>query len=251
MLKFYRDWQRGRTYPSFTEALKRCGDGYNDADLARVTVERSKKFRSSLERNRIELDLGHMRPLIPLALGDVQTVLDFGGGCGSQYWIAKRLTGRAYRWNVSETEALVEASKPLENQDLRFFSEIEDAARDLGAVDLVYASGSLPYTPDPYGFLRRLVAVDARSLFITRNALADNEAVIIQRLRLSTYDPTPLPDGMKDRETARPVTICRMDKFEAIMSEKYNIKLRLHEDHSGHYVGRKKVAFWGYYCERK
>lgn len=251
LMKAYRKWRDGRTYPSYESALKKCGDGYADSNLAQVTVERAKSFRNRLATSGcVELDLGFMRPAAPLVHGDVETVIDFGGGAGLQYWIARRLTRRKLRWNVVETDALVTTARCLEEDGLKFFSSIEEAAADLGNVHLIYASGSLPYTPDPYTYLRRLVSVGAHKLFITRNALANFEAVIIQRVRLSVYSD-PLLQGIPDRENARPVTICNQTKFETIMSERYDIRLRLHEDRKQYRIKRKKADMFGYYCELK
>ena len=239
---------------TYEEAARKCRQsGYEDDALVRAVVEKNLVFRKKF-RDKPVIDLAAMRTLISLGLSKTSNelnVIDFGGGAGYHYEIARAALGQsaAVRWNVVETTAMAKAARSLEEPGLKFFDNIEEAARDLGSVDLVLASSSLQYCPDPVLFLQRLIDVDAGHLFITRTPFSESpeDVVSVQRSRLSANGPGPLPAGFTDVEISYPVTYLSTSKVEKALSSKYELRFKVEEERGAFLAGNRSFNMWGYF----
>ncbi len=106
----------------------------------------------------------------PLMIG-VSTVLDFGGGCGLHYKLASKHSPNV-RWAVVETPAMVRRASELTTKRLAFFTDIAEAARWLGRIDIMHSNGALQYTPDPLAVLNRLCDLGAKKMVWERVLLS-------------------------------------------------------------------------------
>ena len=246
-----------RAYESYEAAALDCQrNAYQAEEIVQVVIEKNDRFRRRLQ-SQTSLDHGALRTLIALGLSNVNgrlNVLDFGGGGGYHHAVAVKALGTAFpmRWNVVETPAMVKAAKRLERPGLKFFDDLDAAATDLGDVDLVFASGSLQYCPHPVDFLRRLVNVGGRYLFITRTPFAESGEDIVSRQEsmLSSNGPGPLPDRFEDLKISYPITYASRSAVESILREKYEIRFHIAEDEAGFQVAGQPMAMSGYFCAR-
>jgi putative methyltransferase (TIGR04325 family) len=250
---------RAPFFRSFREALDSCGaNGYQASDVVKVVVEKNLIYRNTMWSSRV-IGLESLRTMIGVgAVNSPATlkVLDFGGGGGYHYSIARAVLSkeRDIRWNVVETEATAAAAEAkLAGGGLKFFTDIHKAAADLGEIDLAFTSSALPYTPDPLAFLAKLISVRARHLFITRTALNDGDDAVIsvQSSMLSENGPGPLPAGFQDREIRYPVTFASKRKAEQLICEAYDIRFRVDEDKNAHSVQGNPFHLYGYFCDLK
>jgi putative methyltransferase (TIGR04325 family) len=92
----------------------------------------------------------------PLVEG-VKSVLDFGGGCGLHYKLARRQAPNIH-WAVVETPSMVLRARELATDKLAFFSDIGEAAEWLGQIELMHSNGAIQYTPAPLETIRQLCA---------------------------------------------------------------------------------------------
>ncbi len=177
-------------------------------------VQKNKIYRDHLQRTRT-LGIDTLRLAVGLAAverkGPTLSVIDFGGGGGTHFSLRAPCSAppRHYMELFVETPAMVKAANAnLACRGLRFFESIEEAQEDMGIVDLVFASGSLQYTPDPLAMLRRLVSIEAPHLYITRTSFNDQQETMfaLQHSRLSHNGPGPLPEGFNDEGVSYPVT---------------------------------------------
>jgi hypothetical protein len=104
-------------------------------------------------------------------MAGVSSVLDFGGGCGLHYKLARRQSPDI-RWAVVETPAMLERASGLATEKLQFFAAISDAQKWLGAIDVMYSNSVLQYTPDPEDTLKRLCDLRARRMIWERITLS-------------------------------------------------------------------------------
>jgi putative methyltransferase (TIGR04325 family) len=135
----------------------------------RVVVANEYAFKERV-RNERELNLGTDRTLMGISLstrGESLNVIDFGGVGGHHYVIAKATlpSSTGIRWNVVEMSAMAEEAIGLASQELEFVDDIENVARDIGSVDLVFAGGALRYCPAPLVTLAQLLSVGAPNVF--------------------------------------------------------------------------------------
>jgi hypothetical protein len=105
-------------------------------------------------------------------IAGANTVLDFGGGCGVHY---KDANSKSVRWAVVETPAMVARAKELETDRLRFFTDIREAARWLGSIDVMYSNGALQYSESPELTLARLCELRAKQMIWERLALSSGD----------------------------------------------------------------------------
>jgi putative methyltransferase (TIGR04325 family) len=190
------------TYPDYASALRQCGEGYDDRQLAEVTLAKTRAILSSdLKAALHPPNSDATLTSVSLIPGRELRVLDFGGSFGPHYFLAKQCLPKRYRWAVVETEVIASLGAQIANEELQFFTSIEAAAKWLGSIDLVHASGSLQYTPQPKAAFSALVGLGAPYLAVTRTAVAlGRECVTIQVSLLSGNGPVGgLPAGVEDR----------------------------------------------------
>jgi len=247
----------GLACESYEQALAASAKGaYESADLVSVIVAKNLAYRRALS-DRPVLDLPALRTLAALAIagrpgGRPLSILDFGGGGGSHYTIARTALGASHplKWAVVETPAMVHAAAPMRDGSLDFFDDM-DAARDhLGQIDLVFTSGALHCCPRPRSFLERLVALRAPRLVITRTAFRDGPGTIysVQKSRLSTNGPGPLPPTVADRAVSYPNVVISRQDVEGVLRTDYVIRVRLDEEAEAFSIGGEPIALGGYIC---
>ena len=239
------------TYSSYEEAMIDA-DGYEDLVLTKVVVAKGKQSAKNIEANK-ELDLMSLRTFVGLASSLRKrklTVIDFGGAAGTHYYIAKStLKDVELDWRVVETQAMVAEAKNqgLENNELQFFDDLDSATVE-GSIDLVFASGSVHYTPEPYACLASLAAVNARVLMLTRTPVTESPCVILQRSTLSSNGVGEIPKelGIKDKPLSYPATMMDKSRVEEILSSFGNIYVRIAEDKAAYISDKCSFDMWGY-----
>jgi len=200
------------TPSSFDAALRMCGSGYSDDQLAQVILTKS----IAAAAQDVALVVGPFQTattLLAVMTAAAQSrshplrVLDFGGAFGLSYFLAKQRTRMPLAWAVVETPGFVKRSAGLETGELRFFDSVAAARTWLGNVDLAYTSGALQYTPSPEDTLASLLDLQPGVLALLRCAFSrDNRIIEIQSSLLSENGPGPLPSNVQDRLLRYPRT---------------------------------------------
>jgi len=245
-------------YKSYEDALKHCPkEAYEDADIVKVVVEKNIIYKQRIEKDTI-FDLGTLRTLTALGLSKTSSslnVMDFGGGGGYHHTVASNAFREidSLKWNVVETTAMANEAQRIADKNLKFFDSITDAKNDLGLVDLVFTSGALHYCPEPLYFLKELIGVKAKYLYITRTGFTESREQIahIQQSFLSTNGPGPLPSGFKDRAVYYPNVFVSRQQVEEMLSEHYHVRFTIIEDKAAYKVGDQEIDMFGYFCVRK
>jgi putative methyltransferase (TIGR04325 family) len=225
------------TYENYGAALAACGNVYNDLDLAEVVA--FKTMHQVGDRGSAAPEEA-VHPIVAVGvasagIGNRQlTVLDFGGACGLHYVRVVATMQTPLRWAIVETPTMAaRASKLLENY-VRVFTAINDAMAALGPVDLVYASGSIQYVPDPLETLKALAAIRPRYLMLARFPLWREAAIVgVQTCLLSHNGIGPMPESVKDREIKYPVTFININDVLRTL-DSYSIALTL--ESPTHYI---------------
>jgi putative methyltransferase (TIGR04325 family) len=228
-------------YSDYATALASCGSGYNDVELAEVVAF---KTRQRIEPNAIASEQA-LNSLISVGITatDIRNrplnVLDFGGGCGFHYFQVVAAMRIPLRWAIVETHTMAVQAKKLAQNYFAVFTTMGDAAAALGVVDLVHASGSIQYVPDPKSILKSLVALRPRYMMLARLPYwQEPTAIGVQVSPLSHNGVGPLPPNLQDREIKFPVTLMNIkDVFQIL--DGYNTVLCM-ESPSGSYVVRDK-----------
>jgi putative methyltransferase (TIGR04325 family) len=231
-----------RTYISYNEALKNCSNpnGYQDDELVRVLVEETKEYLITLDKDPIKLDdqttVYTLIPFTFLCSRKVINVLDIGGGCGMHFYPLKKVFSNKFKfnWHVVETNALSQAAKVLENDELKFFDNISKAVNSLERIDLIISSGAIQYFEDPRQVLKEIVEVGAEYILLLRLSLStsNRDIISVQRSLLSQNGYEILPQGYKNKIIDYPHTNMNENDFHQILHTNYITKICL-DDKSG------------------
>jgi putative methyltransferase (TIGR04325 family) len=139
-------------------------------------------------------------------------VLDFGGGCGFHYFRVAAAMRVPLRWAIVETSTMAQRAEQLSRGRFEVFNEVKAAADALGRVDLVHASSSIQYVPEPLAILKSLAALRARYLAVLRlPAWGRPQLVGLQTSALSENGIGPMPPNVADRQIVYPVTFTNFD----------------------------------------
>ncbi|MBE2205443.1 MAG: methyltransferase, TIGR04325 family [Chthoniobacterales bacterium] len=251
----------GKLYATHAEAVMRAsavGCNYDSGNLARAVVESTMRYRdkgAALLRQPISPML--CRRLLALELCRPQehfSVLDFGGAAGQHYFeAAAHLPPKLrLRWHVVETEALADAARVLETENLKFFSSVEDAIADFSP-DLVFSSGALQCMEDPITALRMLTKIRAPYLFLGRGSFCASppSRYIVETSSLECHGPLPMPE-FSSSLAAYALTIAPLREFESALEEFYEISLRFDETELfRNRMGTEQAVRMAYFCRLK
>ncbi len=245
-----------RFFESLEEALANCPTGgYEAQDLVNSVARKNEILRDRL-LNSADLELSEIKSLVPWIYIDTESltrVIDFGGGGGYHYFIAKAsLAGsKVLTWNVIETPSLVQAARRLQNSELSFHSVAGNWTSTIdGPVDLVFTSSSLQYCHSPLESLKELIGLGAKYLYITRTPFSEGSVPLfaVQSSRLRDNGPGPLPVEFNDRKIEYPIVFESRFRIESLIEKEYQILLRIDE---GVWGGLDRdIHTWGYFCER-
>lgn len=254
-----------KTYKSYQEAALRCQkELYEQAPIVHLVTKRARQFRNKLSVNGTPCHIGNVGALCILdAINRLTTahqsgpitVLDFGGGDGSYYWqVRKSLPDNILlRWCVVETPAMATAMKTFATDELCFASSIpESMQKAAGRIDIVFSSGAIQYTENPWKALADLFAVEATYIIFNRQSLSleDFDIISIQRSLLSWHSEGPVPEGFKDRLIKYPHTSIRLSTFEKKLKEKYKILYTFPESTGIKHVNKLKVTGISYLLQK-
>ncbi len=209
--------------------------GYSSAELLETIIQKNKNRQIKLEADgAITSGEFQVAALINnIYQGKPLTVIDFGGGAGSHFYIFEKLyPGRIANWIVVETPKMVDiCRREILHPNLSFVSDLKRIDVAKNQPDLVFSSSALQYTEDPLSSLGKLLDLDALSFIVTRTPLTEtiNQSIGTQKSSLSSNGPGPLPDGMQDLTVFYPIIIPTKESLEATISKKYQIKLTIYE----------------------
>ena len=230
-------------FGDYATALASCGPGYHDADIADViafkTMQRIEPYAVAPEQALNSIIA------VGIAAAEIRNrqlnVLDFGGGCGFHYLRVATATRTPLRWAIVETETMAARATKLARNYFRVFTTLNDAAAALGIVDLIHASGSIQYVPDPPAVLKAFVALRPQYILLARLPLWREPAVVgVQVSQLSGNEIGPMPPNVQDREIKYPVTFMNIDEILQIL-DGYDMVLTMDASSAFYVVGDKSV----------
>ncbi|MEA3025264.1 MAG: hypothetical protein QOF91_549 [Alphaproteobacteria bacterium] len=231
-------------YPSFESAMAACGDGYNAGDLADVV---------SFMTTAVPVNKHAFAPeqavysILAVALAGAQvsgrplTVLDFGGACGFAYFRVSPAVSVPLQWAIVETPAMAERAAKTGQGKFSAYPDLSEAAKSLGQIDLIHASGSVQFMPDPIATLKDFAALQPRYIAITRFPLwLDRQTVGIQESTLAGNGWGPMPPNIPDRKVKYPVTFANFnDVMRALHC--YDMDLVVPATSADYYVQGRRV----------
>lgn len=250
-------------FASYADALSYCSEGaYENSDIVRVVLEKTRIYRDRLASRSEPLSLQPQAAFGLCALAAAAgphplRVLDFGGACGAHYFAARALLPSTSRldWIVVETPEMVRRAGPvLTDAELRFSSDLRDAAAALGSIDLLYTSGTLQCLENPYEYLDTLLSLPARNYLFNRLGLTMGHADVFgtHESWLHLNGPKgPLPPGIEDKKVRNPYVFPRHARVIEAIARTCEI-VATFEDPSGIFpIGNEPLVGLGIIARRR
>ena len=250
------------TFKSYLDALAAAGS-YEEQDLVKVIVAKTKKYVEKNYSNELVNfdnlgDARTTRTLFAIAAGVNKkniTILDFGGRAGIHYFTARQIISDevSLKWCVVETESMVNEAKKegLENEELIFFSSLEEVTNKVTYFDIIYSNYALCYTPNPLFYLEQLLQTNFEKFFLTNTAMnpEDKEIIGLQTSSLSTNGVgRDIPDhlGILDKKIVYPFTIPSKQRVEEKLLQYGNIIYSIKEVKSSYSTVEGTFDNYGY-----
>lgn len=232
-----------KSYNSYSEALKDClSNGYENDAIMKLTKEKAILYRKNIANGQLpHITNLNIFPLVSLIneLSQDKTslhIIDFGGADGGHYLLARQLLRKeiSLNWQVVETAEMVKAMQAFKTNELSHSDNLDATIELTDKIDILYTSGTLQYTPNPYDFLEKMLNSGAEYLVFNRQSLNfnDHDLITIQRSLLSWHGSEDITTKFTDCAIRYPHTNMSLKKFEAMIQEKYTI-LYTYDDASG------------------
>jgi putative methyltransferase (TIGR04325 family) len=241
-----------KIYPNYNGAMAECGDGYNDADLARVIAFRTGRWNGRFDEWRFWHD-GITNAILAVGIARADLiehplrVLDFGGGCGVHYFSARSAFAVPLKWAIVETPTMACYAKTVSAGAFEAFDEIASAASFLGHVDLVIASSAIQYTPDPLASLDALIGLRAPYFMLARFPVWSGQTTV--SIHASSLGANlngflldnAMPPGITDRPARQPITFVNFQSVVAKLESTYRLVLSFSSPSGDYEVMGEKI----------
>lgn len=251
ILKEFKSWDMASAQSSI--------NSYQNEKLIQLIFDKSVNFKASLQEGYAQLNLTEIQTINAIQNTLIENpnipiihVLDFGGGCGFHYFIVKKMFPTTkFRWHVIETEKMVEKAHRLESKELRFFSDIPSATKDLPTIDLLHSSCTLNYVQYPYDTLKELLAINYSYALFSRLAcsLEKSDIVVLQKHPMGHNGPGPRPVGFQDEMCSYPKRFIQQQKIESIISKDNDILFRVYDASANAKVKKRKTVGLSYFLK--
>ena len=169
LISFWR-----QTFSTLFHQKKPISNVYNLDFFQQFIVENTTIFRDNLSANiHKNTTLSKFAALAFVCLSEKRkpTIVDFGGGAGIDFFIARHLFGLDLKWICIETEVMcrIASTTGLNSGNLQFFS-FDDYLQSglLNEKSNLYLNSSLQYTPKPLEILRTLLSLKPRKVALIR-----------------------------------------------------------------------------------
>jgi putative methyltransferase (TIGR04325 family) len=245
-----------RLYLSYEDALKNCANesGYEEDDIVKVVLEKTKRFKNELEnKTAFQVDATTAYAMLVLNKCFENTsqinVLDYGGACGAHYFTFRSFLNSKYRvnWIVVETTNMCKYAIELQNDELRFYDDIDLAVKKSGKIDLIFSSGTIQSVNDPRKVLHQLINLNTKYIFFTRLSLTKGaqDVISVQKTMLSENGIGSLPEPFKDKPVEYPHTNMPENEFEGILNKSYKVLYQFNETSGIHSVNDELIVGYG------
>lgn len=187
-------------YNTWEQALRESKNAYQNPQIMERMFEDVENHKDQYKPNWFLLYycLKHY-----LKYGELH-ILDFGGGPGAQYFMAKQeleQRAEAFQWYVVDLPAAVNLGrKYFENQSLHFTNTIDEVANVLqGKPCIIYSNACIQYDPAYQDILDNLLQLNAETIIFERLPIGEQERITVQEVHDYIFE-TSMPISIFDKQ---------------------------------------------------
>jgi putative methyltransferase (TIGR04325 family) len=209
-------------------------EGYNNLALNKSVIKKTILFSKIKLIN--ENDINYKRTVDFLEFikkKKLKTILDFGGGAGYHYLIARiKLPNFSFKWLIVENRTMVRLCiKQLKYKNL-FFSNSLNKIK----TDIFFSSCAINYTKNPTETIKSIIKLKTKYLYFTRTPLTENQSLEFKQFSLLSDNGPCKINSEKEMLINYDNKIINRQKFEDMFKNKFIIIEK--------YVDEKKAFFY-------
>ena len=225
---------------------------YNDNELNLSIIDKTIKYKNS-KINHENLDINETRCVNfanVVKAYNFSTILDFGGGAGYHYFLAKKyLYKEKIDWNIVENEMMVNLCKiHLNEAELSFIKDLKKIEKK---IHIVFSSCAINYCDNPLMLLKELLDLPCEYYYFTRTPLSLNSNFKYQQFsRFSENGPinevSKINKGVKVMNN-----ISTKKEFEEIINNNFDIIYSYEEQKNAFKYKKNTASTYTYFLKRK
>ena len=188
-----------------------------------------------------------------LQIGSRINILDFGGACGLNFFIARYLLPNfSVKCIVVETSEMVKYNNKRNTvPDLSFISNVHEISNLSFKPDIIICDSSLQYTQNPCETLRELLSFSPPVCSINRIPLTElnYSQKLIQKSKIKNNGPTIYKSNKFSKKIYYPLTVDPLHKIQELLEGHFKI-IRIYKDgvlnHND--LTEKSVFSYSFWC---
>lgn len=209
--------------------------GYNNLTLNKSIIKKTIMFSKLKSIN--EYDINWQRTVKFLEFikkKKIKKIIDFGGGAGYHYFIAKmKINNFNLKWLVVENRIMAKlCNKKLKYKNLFFF----DSLNKIKKTDVVFSSCAINYTKNPTETIKSIIELKTKYLYFTRMPLTENQSFEFKQISLLSDNGPCKINKEKEILIECENRIINQQKFEEMFKNKFFIITK--------YIDEKKAFFY-------
>lgn len=209
--------------------------GYNNLALNESIIKKTIVFSKLKPIKKYDVNWQRtVRFLKFIKKKNLKNIVDFGGGAGYHYFIAKmKLPNFNFKWLVVENRTMVKlCNKKLNYKNLFFFNSLNIIKK----TDVFFSSCAINYTKDPIKTVKAISKLNAKYLYFTRTPLAENQSLGFKQISLLSDNGPCKINNEKEILIECENKIISRQSFESIFRNKFVIIEK--------YIDEKKAFFY-------
>jgi putative methyltransferase (TIGR04325 family) len=210
-------------------------EGYNNLALNRSIIKKTIIFSKNKSVNKY--DINYQRTLKFLEFvkkKKLKNIIDFGGGAGFHYFIARtKLPRFNFKWFVIENNIMVRlCNKILHYENLFFFNSLSTIKK----TDVFFSSCAINYTQDPIKTIKSIIKLNTKYLYFTRMPLTENQSLEFKQISLLSENGPCKISNEKEILIQYENKIINRQIFESMFENKFVILKK--------YIDQKRAFFY-------
>jgi putative methyltransferase (TIGR04325 family) len=178
----------------------------------------------------------------------LKTILDFGGGAGYHYFIARiKLPNINFKWLVVENRTMVRLCiKKLKCKNLFFSNSLNKVKK----IDIFFSSCAINYTKNPIETIKSIIKLKAKYLYFTRTPLTENQSLEYKQVSLLSENGPCKINNEKEMLIEYENKIISRQKFEDMFKNKFFI-IEKYIDEKKTFFSKKNFYTYTYILKKK
>lgn len=158
-------------------------NGYSNLKLNKSIIKKTILFSKLHSLNEKDINVKRTVSFLKFIKNkNLKNILDFGGGAGYHYFIAKmKLPDVNLKWLVVENGIMVNlCNKQLNYKNLFFSSSLNTVKK----TDIFFSSCAINYTKDPVKTMKSIIKLNTKYLYFTRTPLTEDQSFKFKQISL-------------------------------------------------------------------